>query len=263
MDEAEPKQKLVPALERGVRILDHVARARSFPSLTELSRELDIAKSSTHLLCNTLVQLELLIRRPDQTFQLGPHVMRWSNAFALRSDVSAEFAAIWDLDTELPGATITLTVLEGAEVVYIAARNAAGFPSFEFRSGMRLPAAFTATGKAFLSHMSEAEVRRLYSGGFPAPRTPHSVRTIPGLLAELEEIRRSGVSMDNQQVAEGMVCFGASVLDSHNRPIAGVAVSLPADPLPDEEKRSIASSVQRIAATLSYRMGADLRVAAP
>ncbi len=258
MDEAELKQKLVPALERGVRILDHVARARSSPSLTELARELDIAKSSAHLLCNTLVQLELLIRRPDQTFQLGPHVMRWSNAFALRSDVSAEFAAIWDLDTELPGATITLTVLEGTEVVYIAARNAAGFPAFEFRSGMRLPAAFTATGKAFLSHMSEAEVRRLYAGGLPPPRTRHSVRTIPGLLSELDDIRRTGVSVDDQQVAEGMVCFGASVLDSHNRPIAGVAVSLPADRLADEQKRSITASVERIAATLSYRMGADL-----
>ncbi len=188
--------------------------------------------------------------------------MRWSNAFALRSDVSAEFAAIWDLDTELPGATITLTVLEGAEVVYIAARNATGFPAFEFRTGMRLPAAFTATGKAFLSHMSEAEVRRLHPDGLPAPLTPKSVRTLPGLLSELAEVRRSGISVDDQQVAEGMVCFGASVLDSQNRPVAGVAVSLPADRLADEQKRAVASSVQRIASTLSHRMGADLEAVA-
>lgn len=259
MYEDVDRAKLVPALERGVRILDHVAKAKAYPSLTDLARDLEIAKSSAHTLCNTLIQLELLIRRPDQTFQLGPHVMRWSNAFTQQSDVAAEFATIWDQETELPGATITLTVLEGSEVVYIAARNSAVSHSLiEFRAGMRLPAAFTATGKAFLSYMSDFEVRRLYADGLPEPRTPHSVQSIEALLKELQDVRRDGYSLDNQQVAEGIVCYGASVLDSRNRPIAGVAVSLLADHLSDAERDQIISNVQRIAARLSRRMGADL-----
>lgn len=253
------RSKLVPALERGMRILDHVARARAYPSLTDIARHLGIAKSSAHTLCNTLVKLELLIRRPDQSYQLGPHVMRWSNAFTEQSDVAAEFATIWDQETELPGATITLTVLEGAEVVYIAARNSAVSHSLiEFRAGMRLPAAFTATGKSFLSYMSDFEVRRLYAEGLPLPRTPMSVQSIDALLGELQDVRRSGYSVDNQQVAEGIVCFGASVLDSRNRPIAGVAVSLPVDDVSDARRGQIIDNVRRIAGRLSRRMGADL-----
>ncbi|MBU0584132.1 MAG: IclR family transcriptional regulator [Alphaproteobacteria bacterium] len=259
---ADSNPKLVPAVDRAARILDLVARNRTYPSLSELSRELNIAKSSVHTLCNTLVHLELLIRRPDQTFGLGPHVMRWSNAFTQQSDVATEFATIWDHETELPGATITLTVLEGAEVVYIAARNSAVSHSLiDFRAGMRLPAAFTATGKAFLSHMSDFEVKRLYADGLPAPRTPHSVQTIDKLLAELKEIRRNGYSCDDEQVAEGIVCYGASVLDSQNRPLAGVAVSLLAEKLSEADTRRIIGNVQRIAARLSQRMGADLSVA--
>ncbi|MCB1380225.1 MAG: helix-turn-helix domain-containing protein, partial [Alphaproteobacteria bacterium] len=92
MNRHEGKPNLVPAVERASRILDLVARTRSYLSLSELSRDLGIAKSSVHMLCNTLVRLELLIRRPDQTFQLGPHIMRWSNAFTQQSDVAAEFA---------------------------------------------------------------------------------------------------------------------------------------------------------------------------
>lgn len=259
MDPETRNLKLVPALERGVKILDYIAKTRSYPSLSELSREFGIAKSSVHNLCNTMVQMELLIRRPDQTFQLGPHVMRWSNAFEQQSDVTAEFTAMWDQETELPGATITLTVLVGSEVVYIAARNSAVSHSLvEFRVGMRLPAAFTATGKAFLSHMSEFEVRRLYAGGLPAPRTSHSVRTVERLLEELEETRRNGFSCDDQQVAEGIICFGASVLDASNRPIAGVAVSLPVDRVQDHDRANIIQNVKRMAKRLSHRMGADL-----
>lgn len=259
MDQSDSKAKYVPALERGTRILDLVARSRSPLSLSDMARELKLARSSVHTLCHTLVNLELLIRRNDQTFQMGPHVMRWSNAFTTQSDVAAEFAAMWDQETELPGATITLSVLEGPEVVYIAARNSdVSHSLIEFRAGMRLPAAFTATGKAFLSHMSEFEVRKLFADGLPPGRTPKSVQDIDVLLGELQEVRRSGYSCDDQQVAEGIVCFGASVLDSRNRPIAGVAVSLPTEALESGDRGRVISNVQRIATRLSHRMGADL-----
>lgn len=251
--------KLVPAVERATRILDLVAKKRTYLNLSDLSRELGIAKSSVHTLCRTLVELNLLIRRPDQTYQLGPHLMRWSNAFSQQSDVATEFASIWDSETEMPGATITLTVLEGSEVVYIAARNSTVSHSLiDFRAGMRLPAAFTATGKAFLSHMSDFEVKRLYADGLPEARTPHSVQSIDQLLEEVRETRAHGYSIDNQQVAEGIICFGASVLDSRNSPIAGVAVSLLVDEVSDKKRSQIIANISRIATRLSKRMGADL-----
>ena len=84
------------------------------------------------------------------------------------------------------------------------------------------------------------------------------MRSVDALLEELGQIRRDGYSCDNEQVAEGMVCFGASVLDSRNRPIAGVAVSLPAEKLVLQDKSRIIDNVQRIASRLSRRMGADL-----
>lgn len=252
-------QKLVPAVERATRILDHVARTKSYPSLSDLSRELNIAKSTVHTLCRTLVELDLLIRRSDQTYQLGPHLMRWSNAFNQQSDVATEFASLWDKETGMPGATITLTVLEGNEVIYIAARNSEVSHSLiDFRAGMRLPAAFTATGKAFLSHMSDFEVKRLYPDGLPEQRTPHSVQSVDGLLQQLRDTRQRGYSIDNQEVADGIICFGASVLDSRNVPIAGVAVSLLAEDVSEKDRERIIANVRRIATRLSARMGADL-----
>lgn len=250
--------KLVPALERGARILDIVAKSHEGLTASEVARRLSVAKSSVHGLCSTLVELNLLVRKSDQTYQLGPHIMRWANAFARKSDVATEFATIWDEGTQLPGATITLSVLEGMEVVYIAARNSEMTPVFDFRIGMRLPAPFTATGKAFLSYMSDFEVRRLLADNFPEPLTPHSVVDLPSLLEELEACRCRGYSIDDQQVEEGMVCFAASVLNSKNRPIAGVAVSLPKDEYSAEEEFTIIRNVKDIAKKLSLRLGAEI-----
>jgi DNA-binding IclR family transcriptional regulator len=249
----------VPALERGKIILDLVAQTRQAMTASELSRKTGIAKSTLHGICQTLVDLELLVRRRDQTFQIGPHVMRWANAFSSKSDVTAEFSAIWDTETTLPGATITLSVMEGQDVVYIAARNSEVNTSlFRFGIGARLPAAFTATGKAFLSYMTNFEVMRLYAGSFPAPRTPHSVRSVEALLKELETIRHEGYSIDDQQVAEGMVCIGSAVLDASNRPLAGVAVSLPAEDLSMSKRENLVEDITRLSRSISHRMGAEL-----
>lgn len=249
----------VPALERGKILLDLVAQTRQPMTASELSRETGMAKSTVHGICQTLVDLELLVRRRDQTYQIGPHVMRWANAFSSKTDVSAEFSAIWDTETTLPGATITLSVMEGQDVVYIAARNSEVNTSlFKFGIGARLPAAFTATGKAFLSHMTNFEVTRLYADSFPAPRTPYSVASVEALLMELETIRSTGYSVDNEQVAEGMMCIGAAVLDASNRPLAGVAVSLPKEELPGPKREKLVDDVIRISRTISHRMGAEL-----
>lgn len=257
-DGQEAKPKLVPALEKGARILDVVARTPQSLGVSEIARELGMPRSSAHGLCATLTHLSLLIKRPDQTYQLGPHLMRWANAFARKSDVAAEFAAIWDQGTQLPGATITLSVLEGSDVVYIAARNSDMTPNFNFRIGMHLPAPFTATGKSFLSYLSDFEVRKLLDGQLPEPLTPYSVQDIDQLIEELRACRTRGYSIDNQQVSEGMVCYGASVLNSQNRPIAGVAVSLPKDEYSKDEEARIIRNVKEIANTISVRLGADI-----
>jgi DNA-binding IclR family transcriptional regulator len=106
--------------------------------------------------------------------------------------------------------------------------------------------------------MSDFEVRRLYAEGLPARRTSKSVQDMDELLVELQGIRTVGYSCDDEQVAEGIVCYGAAVLDSRNSPIAGVAVSLPNEAVDDGIRQKAIANVKRIATQLSHRMGADL-----
>lgn len=250
--------RLVPALVRGTQVLDIIAKSKRGLNVTDIANELQIAKSSIHGICVTLTELNLLHKKPDQTYRLGPHIMRWSNRFMQETDVATEFASIWDESTSLPGATITLSVLEDTEVVYIAARNAELSAGFDFRIGMRLPAIFTATGKSFLSHKSDSEVRRLLESKIPTPLTKYSNQNIDVLLEELALVRLNGYSVDNQQVTEGMVCYGASVVNSLNQPIAGVAVSLSIEAIERIGEKHIIESVKDISQKISLRLGAVL-----
>lgn len=260
MSQDQSAQKLVPAVERAAGILDIIATARRFLTVSELAREADLPKSTVHSLCMTLVQLGLLIRRPDQTYILGPHLLRWSNAFDRQTDIATEFAALWDQTEVVPDATFTLSVPEKAEVVFIAARQASASNRFPARPGMRLPAVFSAAGMAILSNWSDFEIRKTYIDGLPKPMTEKSARSLDQLLEEIRDVRRLGYSIEAGQCFDGVTSLGAAVLDSLNRPMAAVMLSLPSENLDGNVRPAFAQMVKSIADGLSRRMGADLPV---
>lgn len=250
--------KSVPALVRAKAILDLVSSSPDSLSVSALARELKLPKSTVHGLCSTLSDMGLLARRQDNGFRIGPHVMRWANSFLVSTDVTSEFVSLWDSLDMLRGETITLSVLEGAEVVYIACRNSNSPLGVTFRIGMRLPAPFTATGKAILSQMTDDQVRAVMANRWPTALTPNSVRDVEELIAELREVRNRGYSVDNGQVQDGMWCFGTPVLNSANKVIAGVAVSMLASEVNEAQTAALSKKIRHVANMLSYRLGADL-----
>jgi DNA-binding IclR family transcriptional regulator len=245
----------VPAVTRASAILDLVATSADPVSMAEIAQRLGLARSSAHGLCHTLVNLGLLERRA-RGFALGGHVMAWANAFIDRSDIVGAFTRLWDQTPALRQATVTLTILDGTDVVYIASRQSDDPFGITFRMGMRLPAAYTATGKAILSTLDDASVLRLHAGGLPPPLTDRSTASIEDLLAELAETRARGFSIDNEQVRRGMFCFGAPIHDFSGRTaIGGFAVSVRADSLTPARVEALGGDVIRYARQFSRSLG--------
>lgn len=245
----------VPAVTRASAILDLVAASISPVSMTDIAQRLGLARSSAHGLCHTLINLGLLERR-ERGFTLGGHVMAWANAFIDRSDMVGAFTRLWDQTPALREETVTLTILDGAEVVYVASRQGDDPFGISFRMGLRLPAAYTATGKAILSTLEDDAVRRLYEDGLPPALTDLSVATLDGLMAELTEIRARGFSIDNEQVRRGMYCFGAPIHDFSSRAaVGGFAVSVRAETLTPARLEALGTDVIRFARQLSRSLG--------
>jgi DNA-binding IclR family transcriptional regulator len=245
----------VPAVARASAILDLVAASPAPVSMTEIAERLDLARSSAHGLCHTLVNLGLLEKR-ERGFSLGGHVMAWANAFIDRSDIAGAFTRLWDQTPALRQETATLTILDGGDVVYIASRQGDDPFGITFRMGMRLPAAYTATGKAILSTPDDSEVRRLYGDGLPPPLTDRSVGSVEALIEELAEVRTRGFSVDDEQVRRGMFCFGAPIHDfSGKKAVGGFAVSVRADSLTPARIEALGSDVIRYARILSRSLG--------
>jgi IclR family transcriptional regulator, blcABC operon repressor len=251
-----PEKSSAPAVVRATRILDLLAQTATPMSLAQLSRLLDVPKSSLHGLCNTLTQLRLISRADNGQMTLGPHVMTWANAFLARSDITQEFFAAWDEFGGLPQETVTLSVLDGDNVVYIACKNGTRPLGVTFRIGMRLPAPYTATGKAILSTLPEDEVRSLFNGAWPMPMTAAGTPSLDAFMQEISEVRARGYSIDAGEVRDGMHCLGAPVFDSSGkRAVAGVAISILSHEINAASESTAGNAIRNFADRLSERLG--------
>lgn len=245
----------VPALRRAVTVLDLVAAASGSLTAADITRQLALPKSTVHGQLSVLSELGLLVKTAEGTYRLGPHLMRWAEGFLSQMDFVSLFRDYFATDTELSGYTITLTVLDGDEVVYVSCRNTDQPLGHSFRIGKRLPAPFTATGKMLLSELLDDDLAQRFEPHFPAPMTPSSVRSIGQLKAEFVAIRRRGFSIDNGQIHEAMTCVGAAIFDHTGKVVAAIATSFLSSEAQPEMTDSLGEKIYLAAMAISRQNG--------
>jgi len=245
----------VPALRRAVQILDLVTEHGASLSSADIARRLRIPKSTCHGLINAMVELGLLNRTSGGSVRIGPKSFRWGYAFFADVSPVEEFQEVCQHDASLKDVTVTLSVLEGRDVVYVGCKNSDAPLGLTFRIGMRLPAVYTATGKAMLSTVPDEDLDEMFKDRWPQPLTPHGVGSLDGLRAELSEVRERGYSIDDGQIRDGMLCIGAPIRDHTGRSTAGVAASILLGEATAEEVDRLGEKMLGIAAVLAARLG--------
>ncbi|MEI7027416.1 IclR family transcriptional regulator [Paenibacillus sp. y28] len=222
------KKYWVPALERADSILRLIRAEPSALKLMDLSKRLDINKSSMFSLLHTLEALQWVTRLPGDTYAIGPGIGQFGSAYLQQFDLSRAFQQEAAASRTRIGETVQLACLDGRDILYLAKMEAPSPVRLASDPGMRLPAYATAMGKALLAELEDAEVLRLYPESGLAQLTPRTVPDAAALLAELARIRKEGLAYDDQEAVIGFCCVGAAVYDASGRAAAAVSFSMPA-----------------------------------
>jgi IclR family transcriptional regulator, carbohydrate utilization repressor len=76
------------------------------------------------------------------------------------------------------------------------------------------------------------------------------------LERDLEKIRKSSVSRDDEELELGVRCMAAGIYDDQGRLVAGLSVSAPADRLEESWLDRVKETAARISAALGHGAGA-------
>lgn len=221
------KKYWVPALDKATRILELVAAYPHQLKLIDLSRQLDINKSSMFSLLHTMEELRWIEKDKGDTYALGALFGRLGGGYFRQYDVIAQFRQEAPRTKLAVGETVQLAKLDGADVLYLAKEEAPSPVRLASDPGMRFPAHCTALGKAMLAYSPESEWMTGYPQEELQQATAYSIRTRTALLRELAGIRAEGSACDLQEAVVGFSCVAAPILGPDGEVIAAVSCSMP------------------------------------
>ena len=245
---------VVGALMHGLEILDLFSEDDRVLGVGEMARRLGMHKSSASRLAATLSAAGYL-EPAGQTgrYRLGAKLVRFASLAGDGASLPQIAVPVLRPLVDEVGETGHVVALDGTEVVTIGVVD--GWRSVRMHGavGKRSPAHATATGKALLSGLSDAEVRARYSGRQLASRTPNTLTTVKALLEALAGVRERGFALDAEELEIGLRCVAAPVVDHAGHVVAAIGLSGPAGRFAPE---ALAADVHRAAATVSAALGA-------
>ncbi len=242
----------VKSAKRVMQILDLL---RDYPlglTISEVGRLLKLPKSSTHELLHSMAQGKYL--QQDRTrYSLGLKVFEIGQA-AVRSSELIQYArpAMRWIGEEL-NESVQLATLDGTEVVYLSKMQFRREIRLQSKVGGRIPAYATGLGKAILSKIPNDEVRNRFSKISFEKFTPNTLHSIDALLKDLEKIRKIGYAVDREEYAKGVFCYAMPVMDSLNKTLGAISVSLPCEPLDKMQRTRILNLLTEATTNVSQK----------
>jgi DNA-binding IclR family transcriptional regulator len=203
--------------------------------LTDLARELEWDVSTTLRLLTALVDIRLVSRRPDDRYELGPFTAELGS-IRLGMDLGRqEMVSLLNSTSRDTGLTTQLGVLSRGSVAIRESCEAAGALKAAAMLGERLPLHATAAGKAILAEFPDEQVLDLLPAELEA-FTSRTVTSPSALLAELAEVRVTGMAYADGELAHGLYAVAAALPPGRygREPAAFTCVGLsrPIDPEP-------------------------------
>jgi DNA-binding IclR family transcriptional regulator len=201
----------VKSAVRTVELLEYFAGHLGQHSLGELQEVLGYPKSSLYVLLRTLVDLGWVeVDATGTRYSIGVRALLVGTSYIDGDPTVLATRDTMDWLATATTETVHLARLDGRDVVYLATRESQHYLRPFTRVGRRLPAHATSLGKALLATRSDQEVRALLPARLER-LTQHTIADRRSLLADLEQTRVRGYSIDREENTLGLRCFGVAL----------------------------------------------------
>jgi len=240
---------------RCLHVLELLAEEPFELSLSELASILKTPKASTHRVCATLLESQMIERDPvSRNYRLSPKTLWIGSGYLRHSAVyRAAFFPMQDLAKQVPG-TVQLGILQGDHVLFIHSVGYPGSSEVFADVGLRRPLHATASGKLFLLEMPPLEIERLMSLNL-RKFTEDTIVSIGTMQQELRRTSQNGYAMNHGELLPGYSVIAGPVRNHQGRIAAAISVTLSSDQLKDNGEATLAPLVRQAAHKASIQLG--------
>lgn len=194
--------------------------------ITQIAKELSLAKGTVHGLVKTLESCGYLRQNPDnQKYCYGIEVFLIGLTFASRMDMREVAARYSQKLCDDLNETVFVAVMLGG-ICVIVDRYSPNRPFiFVPQIGSSIPAHCTAIGKVLLAEITEIQLEKLVKTVGLAKYTANTIVDLEKLKEVLENTRRDGFNVTHQEALQGLSCVAAPISNHSGQIVAAISVS--------------------------------------
>lgn len=199
--------KRVPALDKGVAILEHLSQIKGPLGVSEIAKALSLNKSTVFNIVHTLDDLGVLEKDAEGRFQFGTRLYILARSAGQASELISTVHPYLEAINQKTKLSAFLGIRSGMRAVIIDKVDSAFDIKIYSEIGMRIPLLAGAGGKAFLAHLSDAEVDGILAKHKLKKFTPHSCVNKTRFKEMVRQTRRDGIAIDMEEYIEGIRGF--------------------------------------------------------
>lgn len=241
-------------LRKGLAVLEALETAEGGLTLTELARRLRESQTVVFRLLKTLEERGYVHQDGgSKRYSLGLRVFEMGARAVGRTGLLDTARPVLKWLTGVTGQTSGLVVLRDTDVLYVDIVEGSEPLRYYAEPGTRVPAYATASGKAMLawhpgrvSPVVRAGLKRL---------TPSTVTRASDLERRLDEIRRTGLSINRGERRDDIAAVAAPVFDARGECVAAVSVSGPRTRFTDDNLEDFKRHVRKASEEISMKLG--------
>lgn len=245
----------VQSIDRAVAILECFNEEKKELKLSEISEKLDLNKSTVHGIITTLKYHGFISQDEEtQKYKLGLRFIEFGDLVMNSINIrNASLPVIDEICCKIEE-TVHIGMLDGLDVVWIEKKECNKSIKTSTKIGARVPAYTTADGKTILSYLDKNKINGYLPKRIPK-YTKNTITNKSEFIKKLEEIKKNGYTVDNEEFVEGIKCVAAPIFDHEGNVKFSISTTGPAFRMTDEKIEELSVIIKEAANKISRIIG--------
>lgn len=227
----------VNSFARGLEVIRVFSRHRPRMTLSEVAQATEMTRATVRRFLLTLVR-EGYCENDGKYFSLTPKVLELGFSVLSSMDIWDVAQPIMNDLAEQLGESCFAAVLDGDAVIYVARATSNRFVSVGITIGSRVPAHCVSTGRVLMAALPDAQLHALLERAKFPKFTPNTVTSKVKLRELVEETRRQGWSIVDQELEVGLRSLSVPIRDRSGATVAALNVCCPSMRIAPEDMRT-------------------------
>jgi len=250
------QDETVKSLEKALRLLICFDPDNLELRNIDLVRKTGLSKATVHRILSTFAKFAILERRDTtEKYTVGPALYTLGSLYLYTTDVLKALEPVTKTLNNLTEEAVNVAIYDKSNIVFVMREEPKYAFRFAIHIGTVLPAYATALGRAFLSELTESQVDSLYPQEALHPITPKTITSREALKSALNEVKRTGTSIDIEGGVEGVEGIASLIRDVTGKAVAAMGIGVPIFRMDKAKRKRFASLVKMACSLASYRLG--------